>query len=136
MEINSEKYDKTFYGKEGVSEETVGWGHLAYEQDWVALPNNQAMPRGSIWASVVGLASPSTHAFIYPKNLSFQKDEDFRNPERCRHHDLHFWRLIALVLHSGEGDFEGFFITIIADTISINHVLVSITMCEYFSVGM
>jgi hypothetical protein len=40
------------------------------------------------------------------------------------HHDLHFRRLIDPIFHSREGDFEGFFITVVTDTISIDHVLV------------
>jgi hypothetical protein len=46
-------------------------GHLAYKQDQVARLSRKAVPPTPIWASVAASASPSTHAFIYPKNPIF-----------------------------------------------------------------
>jgi hypothetical protein len=51
--------------------------------------SKQAAPPRSVWASVPAFASPSTHTFMYPKNLISQRDGIFCDPERHHHHDLH-----------------------------------------------
>jgi hypothetical protein len=56
----------------------------------VARPTRLTMPPKPVWASGIISASPSVHILIYQENLPCQKDGVFCEPERHRHHDLHF----------------------------------------------
>jgi hypothetical protein len=72
----------------------------------------------------LGLEHPLGLSFDAGEKLRYQKDGAFCKPERCRHHDLRFQRLIDPALHAEEGDFEGFFTAIIVNTVCTNHVLI------------
>ena len=125
MEINSRKIPgEVFMEKKQFEKKPETGGHLGQEIAQVARPRGLTAPPVSVRPSNVVWPSPLAHIFIYPKNLRLQEDESFRETECRHHHDLHLGGQIDPVLHSGEGDFEGFFTVIIANTISINHVLV------------
>ena len=96
------------------------WGCLGPERAQVARPRGGTVPPRPVQPSNVASLPPFAYLLIYPENLPIQEHRVFCEPERRHHHDLCFGDQIDVALHTGEGDFDVVFTTII----SINHVLV------------